>query len=73
MARTRTAAAGLAESGHVRVNGDRARAPAKPVRIGDVLTLSLDREPKVLRVLAFAERRGSFDEAVLLYENLTAP
>jgi len=61
--RTRQAAAGLAAAGHVRVNGQRIDAPSRPVRPGDVVTVALDREVRVLRVLGFADRRGSADDA----------
>jgi ribosome-associated heat shock protein Hsp15 len=61
--RTRQAAAALAASGHVRVNGQRIDAPSRAVRPGDVVTVALDRAVRVLEVLGFAERRGSADDA----------
>jgi ribosome-associated heat shock protein Hsp15 len=71
--RTRTLAAELAESGHVRVNGQRIKAPARTVREGDVLTIGLHSAVKVLRVTGFAERRGNSESAVKLYEDLSEP
>jgi ribosome-associated heat shock protein Hsp15 len=68
--RTRQAAAGLAASGHVRVNGQRIDAPSRAVRPGDVVTVALDRTVRVLRVLGFAERRGSADDARALCADL---
>ena len=59
--------------GHVRINGVRQDAPAKAVSAGDVLTISLERDVKVLRVLAPGARRGPYEEARLLYEDLTPP
>jgi ribosome-associated heat shock protein Hsp15 len=67
-ARTRGAAQQLARSGHVRVNRDKVREASRLVRPGDVLTLGLRRGVKVIRILAIAERRDSFPEARLLYE-----
>ena len=61
--RTRSAAAGLARSGHVRVNGQRVLAASYAVRAGDVVTIALDRAVQVLKVIGFAERRGSADAA----------
>jgi ribosome-associated heat shock protein Hsp15 len=61
--RTRQAAAELVASGHVRINGQRVDAPSRPVRSGDVVTVALDRAVRVLKVLGFAERRGSADDA----------
>lgn len=69
--RTRQLAQELAESGHVRVNGVRATASSKPVRLGDVLTIALDRRVRVLKVLALAERRGGAEDGAGLYQELT--
>jgi ribosome-associated heat shock protein Hsp15 len=71
--RTRALAAELAESGHVRLNGQRIKAPARTVREGDVLTIGLHNKVKVLRVVGFAERRGDSESAVKLYEDLSEP
>jgi ribosome-associated heat shock protein Hsp15 len=71
--RTRAAAAALAASGHVRINGQRVDAPSRAVRPGDVVTVALDRAVRVLKVLAFAERRGSADAARALCETLEPP
>jgi ribosome-associated heat shock protein Hsp15 len=68
--RTRSAAAALATSGHVRINGQRVDAPSRPVRPGDVVTVALDRAVRVLKVLDFAERRGGVEEARALCEPL---
>jgi ribosome-associated heat shock protein Hsp15 len=68
--RTRSAAAALAASGHVRVNGQRIDAASRAVKPGDVVTVALDRAVRVLKVLGFAERRGSADDARLLCEEL---
>ena len=69
--RTRVLAARLAASGHVRINGQRIDAPGRAVRIGDVLTVALSSRVKVLRVRAFADRRGGADQAQELYEDLS--
>lgn len=73
LVRTRTAAAALAQSGRVRVNGQRIDVPARAIKPGDVLTIALPVAVKVLRVLGFAERRGTFSEAKCLYEDLSPP
>ncbi len=73
LARTRSAAAELVESGHVRLNGRRVSASSQAVKIDDVLTVALHGLVKVLKVAAFAERRGSFAEARCLYEDLAPP
>jgi ribosome-associated heat shock protein Hsp15 len=69
--RTRSAAAALASSGHVRVNGQRIDLASRTVRLGDVVTVALDRSVRVLKVAAFAERRGPAESARVLAEDLT--
>ncbi|MFM9973026.1 MAG: RNA-binding S4 domain-containing protein [Beijerinckiaceae bacterium] len=70
--KTRALAQQLASSGHVRVNGMRAEAAAKAVRIGDVLTIALPGRVRVLKVLDVAERRGPAADMVHIYEDITA-
>jgi ribosome-associated heat shock protein Hsp15 len=69
--RTRSDAAALADAGYVRLNGKRIGGPSQPVRIGDVVTLALDRSVRVLRVEGFCERRGASAAARALYRELT--
>jgi ribosome-associated heat shock protein Hsp15 len=71
MVRTRSDAAKLTEAGFVRLNGRRVTAPSQPVRIGDVVTLALDRTVKVIEVAGFCERRGAAPTARALYRDLT--
>ena len=68
--KTRTSAARLVEDGYVRVNGVRSATSAKAVAIGDVLTVALERQVRVLRVLALGDRRGPFHEARQLFEEI---
>ncbi len=68
--RTRSAAAQLAVAGHVRVNGQRIDAASRVVRLGDVVTVALDRHVRVLKVSGFADRRGSAAAAHGLCEDL---
>jgi len=71
--RTRTNAAALASAGRVRVNGVRIQAASRAVRAGDVITIALDRNVRVLKVAQFAAQRGSSDSARKLYEELVPP
>lgn len=72
MARTRVLAASLVSAGHVRVNGRKVDQPSRAIGPGDVLTISLQRDVRVLRVIALAERRGPYEDARRLYEDLNA-
>lgn len=71
--KTRTLAAKLVSDGFVRVNSVKADAPAKPVGPGDVLTIALERQVRVLKVLAPGARRGPYEEARTLYEDCSPP
>jgi len=71
MVRTRTDAAALTTAGFVRLNGKRMTAAAHPVRVGDVVTLALDRSVRVLQVEGFCGRRGGAPVARALYRDLT--
>lgn len=71
--RTRVDAAGLVRAGRVRLNGTRVTTAGHLVKIGDVLTVALDNNVRLLAVTGFAERRGSPDSARHLFEDRTAP
>jgi ribosome-associated heat shock protein Hsp15 len=71
--RTRSAAAALVGGGLVRLNNERVVQPSRPVRPGDVVTVALDRNVRILKVTGYAERRGSADIARDLFEDLTPP
>ena len=70
MVKARTSAAELVERGHVRINGVRETAPGHAVKPGDVLTIALDRNVRVIKVIGFSERRGDASSARALYEDL---
>jgi ribosome-associated heat shock protein Hsp15 len=71
--KARTSAAMLVEAGHVRINGVRETAPGHTVKVGDVLTIGLDRTVRLLKVTGFAERRGNASAARVLYAELQEP
>ncbi len=72
-AKTRTTAQKLIVAGRVRVNRDKIDSASRAVRVGDVLTVSLDAGIRVLRVRALGKRRGPAEEARTLYEDLSPP
>lgn len=69
--KTRTHAARLVSDGKIRLNRVRIDKPAHTVKPGDVVTASVGRHVRVLKVLAPGVRRGPACEAGLLYEELT--
>ena len=65
--KTRTAAQAAVNGGHVRVNGERARA-ATSVRVGDEVRLVRQQSAYELTILAIPARRGSAKNAQACYE-----
>jgi ribosome-associated heat shock protein Hsp15 len=71
--KTRSLAAGACAGGKVDVN-DEAAKPAKPVRAGDLIRITLPRgRRRIVRVLVLDDRRGGAERARALYEDLTPP
>ena len=70
--KTRALAARFCEETGLRINGLRVEKPHYAVKNGDVLTFALGSHIRVVRVRAFADRRGPASVARELYEELTA-
>jgi len=68
--KSRTSAAELIGGGKVRVNRVRTVKPSHMLREGDVLTIALRGEVRVVEVVALGERRGPPQEARLLYRTV---
>ncbi len=71
VAKTRTLAASLVETGKIRVNKVKISKPSHNVREGDVITATVARRVRVFRVLSSGVRRGPATEARTLFEELT--
>ena len=70
--RSRSLATAACEGGKVDV-GERAARPAKHVRVGDLLHITLRSGKRIVRVLALSAQRGPGAQAATLYEDLTPP
>ena len=70
LAKTRTIAQGLAEEGHMRLNGRRVDRAHLKVGCGDVLVIPLPGGVRVIEVLALPVRRGPAAEAQACYRVL---
>jgi ribosome-associated heat shock protein Hsp15 len=68
--KTRALAQDLVTGKRVRVNGARIDKPGRAVGPGDVLTLRLGTDVRLVRVLDCGERRGPASEAQTLYQPL---
>lgn len=64
--RTRSAATDAVLGGRVHVNGARAK-PAKDIRTGDEIEVSIGAGRRVVEVLALAEKRGPASVAAAMY------
>lgn len=71
--KSRTSAAEACGAHHMRSNGTPVAKPVHPVKVGDVLTFVRGTQVQVVRVLALGTRRGPYEEARHLYEDLSPP
>lgn len=67
--KSRSLAAKLAAGGHVRVNGQKIDQASYGVKLGDDLTITLERKILIYKILLLGERRGPAPEAQLLYQD----
>ena len=68
--RTRSLAAKLAATGHLRRNGMRVTRPSQEVAVGDVLTIPWGPGVRLFEILALPEKRGAAREAQTCYQVL---
>jgi ribosome-associated heat shock protein Hsp15 len=71
MVKSRSLAQAHVQTGHVRINGERVVQPSYGVKPGDRIELKLERRDIVLVVKLPGSKRGPFEEARLLYDDLT--
>jgi ribosome-associated heat shock protein Hsp15 len=69
--KTRAGAAALCEAGRIRIAGRVVTKAHAALREGDVLTFPQGERIRVVKVLAFAERRGGAAAAQNLYQDLS--
>jgi ribosome-associated heat shock protein Hsp15 len=69
-ARSRSLAAGIVASGHLRRNGERISRASQPMAPGDVLTIALGSQVRLVELLALPTRRGPPAEARACYRML---
>jgi ribosome-associated heat shock protein Hsp15 len=73
IAKSRTLAQGWVEAGHVTVNGQKIRRPSADVKIGDRLEVMTTERDVVVVIKAAGDSRRPFEEARLLYEDISPP
>lgn len=73
IAKSRSIAQFKISAGNVRLNGNPINQPSRQVQPGDRLEISMERRILVLLVKQPGARRGPYEEAKLLYEDVTPP
>jgi ribosome-associated heat shock protein Hsp15 len=68
--RQRTDCQALVAQGSIRINRQATDKAHAKLRVGDVVTIPLHHDVRVVRVMGLAQRRGPADEARLLYEEV---
>ena len=58
-------------SNRLRISGQVTQKPHKMISIGDVLTMTINDNIKVLKVLDIPNRRGPYSESLNFYEEIT--
>ncbi|MGG7518280.1 RNA-binding S4 domain-containing protein [Allorhizobium undicola] len=73
VSKSRTLAQEQIQSGLVQINARVVKQPSATVRPGDEVRVALPRRDLVLKVLKAGDRRGPYEEARCLYEDLSPP
>lgn len=71
--KSRSLAQERVSGGHVRINGQIVRQSSHLIGPGDRVEVALQKRDIVLLVVKPGERRGPFEQARLLYEDITPP
>lgn len=72
LVKTRSAATAMVRAGHVRLNGDRAKAAA-PVKPGDEVRLRVGDVARIVVVREVLSKRVGAPQAATAYDDLTPP
>ena len=70
LARTRSRASSMVDAGHMRCNGRHITRTSEEIHVGDVLTLMVGKQVKIIEVLGMPDRRGSPEMARSHYREL---
>ncbi|MBA3039990.1 MAG: RNA-binding S4 domain-containing protein [Alphaproteobacteria bacterium] len=73
VSKSRSLAQERVAGGHVRINGQIVRQSSHLIGPGDRIEVALQKRDIVLLVVKAGERRGPYEEARLLYQDMTPP
>lgn len=71
--KTRSIAQKQVTTGKVRVDSEKISSPSRKVLPGNILTITMSRDIKIIEIVGIADKRGPYIQAQLLYNNLTPP
>ena len=69
--KSRSIATKFVSTNRLRISGQVTQKPHKMISIGDVLTISINDNIKILKVLDIPKRRGPYLESLNFYEDIT--
>ena len=69
--KSRSIATKFVSTNRLRISGQITQKPHKMISIGDVLTMTIEDNIKILKVLNIPNRRGPYAEALNFYEDIT--
>ena len=69
--KSRSIATKFVSTNRLRISGQVTQKPHKMISIGDVLTISINDNIKILKVLDIPNRRGPYSESLSFYEDIT--
>ena len=69
--KSRSIATKFVSTNRLRISGQVTQKPHKMISIGDVLTMTINHNIKILKVLDIPNRRGPYSEAINFYEDIT--
>ena len=69
--KSRSIATKFVLTNRIRVSGQVTQKPHKMISVGDVLTITINDNIKILKVLDIPSRRGPYTESLNFYEDIT--
>ena len=69
--KSRSIATKFVSKNRLRISGHVTQKPHKMISIGDVLTMTINDNIKILKVLDIPNRRGPYSESLNFYEDIT--
>ena len=69
--KSRSLATKFVLTNRIRISGQLTQKPHKMISVGDVLTMTINDNIKILKILDIPNRRGPYSESLNFYEDIT--